>query len=711
MPAVRNGAWVQTPIDGFVLAKLEQTGLAPAPRAERHVLLRRLYLDLLGLPPTPQEQRAFLADSSPDALEKVVDGLLARPEYGQRWARHWLDAVRYAESNGYERDGAKPQVWRYRDYVIDSLNRDKPYDQFVLEQLAGDELEGSSAETQIATTFLRLGTWDDEPAEFTRDRYEQLDDMLSATATVFLGLTLRCARCHDHKFEPLTQRDYYQTLAVFEPLKRPQEVVSATHRKEFDRLVGTEQELRAYHEATQQVDAQIAAVKEKLSPLETTIRERLFAASDDSAKSSLPPEAVAAFREPPDKRSAEQKKLVEKFAETLDKEMTRTASDEERAEREGLRGQIGEFNAARPKEPPRAYTWYEDTPQAPETHIFKRGDPDQPLEEVLPAVPAVLAKERHAPPQPAAKSTGRRLWFARWMISPDNPLTARVMVNRIWQHHFGEGLVATENDFGVAGEQPSHPELLDWLAAEFMANGWRLKPLHRMLVLSSTYQQATANESATRRAADVDPANRLLWRWRQLRVESEVVRDSILAVSGQLNAQMSGPSVFPPIARAVLEGQSKPGDGWHTSEPWQASRRSIYIFVKRSLALPELEIMDAPDTTSSCEQRTVSTVAPQALTLLNGEFVRQQARHFAARLVAEAGADRRAQVERAFELALCRLPRPDELEAAVDFLNAQQRQIESDARDANKDPGDATQKALDAFCLVLLNANEFVYVE
>ncbi len=644
VPPVHQRDWPRTPIDAFLLARLEKTGLQPAPDADKRTLLRRVYLDLIGLPPTPQEQQAFLNDPSPDAFARVVDQLLARPEYGERWARHWLDVARYAESNGYERDGAKPNAWRYRDYVIDSFNRDKPFDRFVREQIAGDELPGSNAETQIATTFLRLGTWDDEPADFLVDRYDQLDDVLGTTTTVFLALTIRCARCHDHKFEPFSQKDYYQLLAVFEPLKRPEIVVSATHRKEQERFVGSEEELRRYwHGIGVQASLLTGALLPALSG-----QPRFWAASQLS--------------------------LMAKF---------------------------------QPSQPPQAHIWYEDSPQAPVTHLFRRGDPKRATVAVSPGLPTALVRQQPAPPTPLAHSTGRRLWLADWITRPDNPLTARVFVNRVWMHHFGNGLVATPNDFGVMGARPSHPELLDWLAGWFMAQGWRLKPLHRLIVLSHAYQISSIAE------ADAD-RNEQKWalfgRWRQRRLEAEVVRDSILAVSGQLNPQRGGPSVFPPLPRAVLEGQSRPGDGWGQSPPHQAARRSIYVFCKRSLAVPELELLDTPDTTSSCEQRPLSITAPQALTFLNGAFVQEQAAHWAARLRREAGEEPAAQVRRAFLLALCRPPRPDELRLALDFLSRQERQIESDARRRGQLTGDARQKALAAFCIVLLNTNEFFYM-
>jgi hypothetical protein len=612
VPWVRERAWIRTPIDAFILARLEKEHLRPAPPADRRTLLRRVYLDLIGLPPTVRELEAFLSDRSPAAYARVVEDLLARPQYGERWARHWLDVARYAETNGYERDGAKPSAWRYRDYVIRAFNADKPYDRFLTEQLAGDEIAGSNAETQIATTFLRLGTWDDEPADPVVDRYDQLDDVLGTTATAFMGVTLRCARCHNHKFDPFTQKEYYQMLAVFEPLKRPQK-----NRTDSDRLVGTEEELKTYR-------AGLAAAKTQ---------------------------------------------------------------------------------AVRLKDPPRAYIWYEDSPRAPVTHVFKRGDAHKPLGEVGPGLPNALVRRQPRPPQPLARSTGRRLWLARWLTQPDHPLVARVMVNRVWQGHFGTGLVPTANDFGMMGEEPSHPRLLDWLAAEFVAKGWSIKHLHRLIVLSNTYRMASGANPA---AAREDPADRLLWRWPQHRLQAEAVRDSVLAVSGQLNPRMGGPSIYPQIPRAVLEGQSRPGDGWGKSSPREAARRSVYIFVKRVLAVPELELLDAPDTTCSCEQRLVSTTAPQALTFLNGAFMHEQAGHFAARL--ESSEAPAARVRRAFELALGRPPRPKELKLSLDFLEVQRRQIDADIARGKMRAGDAGQKALEAFCLVLLNTNEFVYL-
>jgi Protein of unknown function (DUF1549)/Protein of unknown function (DUF1553) len=701
VPGVKDPAWVRTPVDAFVLARLEAAGLRPALPADPRTLLRRVYLDLIGLPPTPAEQKAFLEDASPDAYSRVVDALLARPEYGERWGRHWLDVARYAETNGYERDGPKPSAWRYRDYVIDAFNKDKPFDRFVIEQLAGDELPESDAETQIATTFLRLGTFDDEPANPHIDRYDQLDDVLGVTATAFLGLTLRCARCHDHKFEPFSQADYYRMLAVFEPLVRPQ-----NGRLELDRPVGTDIELAAYRQRIAKQEAERAELTRKIEACEGPIRSRLLAGAAGVKSTTLPPDAVAAFGAEPGKRTKAQTDLVKKYAAQLNKDVRAAATAEERTQLASLERDRTAVEARRPPEPPRGYIWHEQGTTAPVTHIFKRGDPDKPLAEVPPGLPAVLVRADPAKPIPTAHSTGRRTWLARWVASPDNPLTARVMVNRVWQHHFGRGIVATPNDFGVMGEAPTHPELLDWLAARFVADGWRLKPLHRLLVLSNTYRESSSL-GAREDASGNDRRLSLFGRRTQPRLEAEAVRDSILAVSSRLNARRGGPSVYPLLPRAVLDGQSMPGDGWGHSDPAEAARRSIYVYSKRAIAPPELELLDTPDTTSPCEQRTISTTAPQALTFLNGAFTQEQSAYFADRLSREAGAEAAERIRLAFALALCRPPRAEELALALDFLKRQERRIAAEAK--GKTPGDAAARALADFCLVLLNANEFVY--
>jgi hypothetical protein len=700
----------RNPVDRFVVARLRAEGVKPVGAADRRTLVRRLYLDLIGLPPSPDEVSAFLEDRSPNAVERLVDDLLSRPQYGERWARHWLDVVRYAETNGYERDGTKPEAWRYRDYVISALNRDKPYDRFLLEQLAGDEVEDSNASAQIATTFLRLGTWDDEPAEPKVDRYDQLDDILGTAATAFLGITLRCARCHDHKFEPFSQVDYYRMLAVFEPLKRPQD-----GRTELVRPVGTDRELAAYRADVAKAEGLLAGAWERIESLVRPEISQLLAPAAAGAKADgkplkLPAEAVKALQTEPGKRSESMRNLVWFFSQQLEDAARAIAPPEVKAALVPLDQRVAALKKARPEPPAHAYIWSEDGPKGPLTHVLKRGDPTRLGPAVEPGVPVVLASKQPDPPKPTSRSTGRRLWLGKWLTNPAHPLVARVIVNRIWQFHFGQGLVASSSDFGVMGDAPSHPELLDWLASEFVASGWQLKPLHRLIVLSRTYQQSAAFDA---RAAQLDANNVLLWHWRPRRLDAEVVRDAILAVSGGLNARMAGPSVYPTLPLEVLAGQSRPGEGWGKSDEREQCRRSVYVFAKRSLAVPELDLLDAPDSTSSCERRIVSTTGPQALTFLNGAFIQQQASHFAIRVRALAGPKPADQVAKAFSLALGRPPAPGESLAAIEFLAAQERQIKADAdiEKAKLDAAQAGQRALEAFCLVVLNMNEFVYIQ
>jgi hypothetical protein len=659
-------------------------------------LLRRVSLDLIGLPPTLEEQEQFLADESALAYAKVVDRLLARPEYGERWARHWLDVVRYAETNGYERDNDKPSVWRYRDYVIHSLNADKPYDRFITEQLAGDEIEGSNAETQIATTYLRLGPWDDEPADPLVDRYDQLDDIVGNTSASLIALTIRCARCHDHKFEPFTQRDYTRWLANFEPLKRPQ-----TGRDDLDRAVGTDAELAAVQQREQAIEMAAA----ELQDFESGVVRQAQAENRLGTAGNLPADVITALAIAPKERNDAQRKLIKDQMKPVEDFLTTTASGDDAFRLHQLREKLQQLTEKH-QPAPRAYVFFEEGPECGPAHVLKRGDPRSQGDEVGPGFPAVLVDAPPAPPAPTAKSTGRRLQLARWLTSPDHPLTARVIVNRLWQHHFGEGLVATENDFGIMGAAPSNQELLDWLSSELVAGGWKLKPMHRLMVLSRTYQMAAV---ATDRADKIDPENALLSYWRPRRLEAEAVRDCILAVAGTLNPAKGGPSIYPKLSEAVLATQSRPGSGWRTSSVQEAARRSIYICVKRTLLVPELEVLDLPSSETSCEQRIVSTVAPQALTFLNGEFTVEQSKAFADRLMREAGRDRAAQIKRAFALALCREPKPEEQSLAEQFLVQQQSLIESELRTASQPTEDAAWRALSAFCQVLLNSNEFVY--
>jgi hypothetical protein len=621
-PTVRDAGWVRNPIDAFILARLEAIGWKPAPPAAPPALLRRVHLDLTGLPPTLAEQDAFF--KNPTALDNVAAELLGRPTYGERWARHWLDVVRFAESNGYERDAAKPQAWRYRDYVIRALNDDKPFNRFVLEQIAGDELPDADAESLVATGFHRLGPWDDEPADPAEDRFDQLDDMVSTTSLAFLGLTMGCARCHHHKFDPLTMHDYYRLVAIFNPLKRPRD-----GRTELDLPVGTRPELQRQAER----DAAIADLKQA-------------ATKDVLGKVELG-ERIAALR-------------------------------------------------MKTPDLPRGYFMHEPSGPPPRTHLLVRGKASRHGPEVQPGFPTVLVKEQPRFPEPGTTSL-RRLTLAQWIASPENPLTARVIVNRVWHYHFGQGLVRTPNDFGTMGQPPTHPELLDWLASWFIENGWSMKKLHRLIIASNTYRMSKQTDADRMRD---DPDNARYWRFPYRRLEAEAIRDSVLAVSGELNPKMYGPSMHPPIPREALAGNSDLEKIWKASESREAARRTIYAFVKRALVVPMLEVFDLCDTTRSSEKRLTTTVAPQALNLFNSDFVQEQARHFAKRLVREAGDNPDRQIEHAYRLALARPPSGGERQALRAFLEAE----------AVRTGGpDARRAALVQFCRVIFNLNEFVY--
>ncbi len=631
VPAV-NSEWIKNPIDAFILDKLQQNHMKPAPPADARALLRRVYLDLTGLPPTLEEQNRPLD----------VDELLARPTYGERWARHWLDLARFAETNGYERDATKPNAWRYRDYVINVFNNDKPFNRFVLEQLAGDELPGANAETFTALGYYRLGPWDDEPADPETDRFDQLDDIVSTTSQVFLGLTLGCARCHNHKFEPLTARDYYSMVAIFNGLQRPRK-----GRTELDLPAGTWQEVAAASER----DRRIYACERRIEEIREPVRKKLAAAG--TAK--VEPEKVTEALTPEAKREI--------------------AANQERIDE--LRQSWANVQ--------RAYYLNEPNPQPPRTFLLVRGKAAQPGPEVPPAVPEILGKQP-AFPQPERTSL-RRLTLAQWLVSPENPLTARVIVNRVWQHHFGEGLVRTPSDFGVMGEKPTHPELLDWLATWFMDNGWSIKKLHRLILASNTYRMSKQWNSVY---GEQDPEDRLLWRMPYQRLEVEAIRDSALAASGQLNPKMFGPSMYPHIPPAAMEGSSDPDKIWKESDEHEASRRTIYAFIKRSMVVPMLEVMDLCDSSRTSAKRQNTSVATQALTLFNGDFVNRQSQHLADRLRKEAADDPARQIDLAYRLTLARPPKPAETTAMLDFLK---------------------REPLEQMCRVIFNLNEFAYVD
>jgi hypothetical protein len=694
VPVAADPAWNASPIDAFIRTVLDERGLMPAGEAEPLSWLRRVHLDLVGLPPTPDEQRAFAADPSPQARERVVDGLLRRPQYGERWGRHWLDVARYAETNGYEHDALRPHSWRYRDWVIAAFNQDLPYDRFVLHQLAGDEVEGSDAASQIATSFLCIGPFDHVSNDGRKAEFDLFDDMVGTTASAFLGLTLQCARCHDHKFEPLSQADYYRLLAAFEPLK----IDRGENQAGPVREVGTPAEIEARRAANAALDTEAAPIRldydaTRLAVLERVAR-RLDGPPQDRPKKGLQDtkaltQILDALRLVPPEREKKFRGLLTREDGRIEQSLAVEATAEELARLAGLKEKIAAIEARRPE--PMLASIFSEQAKPPVSRILLRGEHTMPGDEVSFAPPEVLLAGPPPEPQPTATTAGRRLALARWITGPAAPLAARVMVNRLWQYHFGVGLMNDANDFGIAGGTPTHPALLEWLANDFVRGGWTFKRLHRAIVLSRTYRLA-----ATPTDPQAQPGAETYAAWPVHRLDAEPIRDAILAASGQLNLKSTGPSIHPPFDQKIV-GNSARND-WKQSEPEEAARRSVYVFAKRAIPYPDLSILGQPESSVSCGKRAVATTSVQALLLLNGKFVARQGELMAARVRQEAGEDPAAQIGLAFALTLCRPPRPEEFEAARGFLASAPAGVTGPAADP-----------LTAFCVLLFNTNEFVY--
>jgi hypothetical protein len=956
VPRVGAVSWTKNPIDAFILARLEEKGLHPAPAADRVTLIRRATYDLTGLPPTPEEIDAFVNDRSPDAYEKLVDRLLSSQGYGEKWGRHWLDLVRFAETHGYERDSPKPFAWRYRDYVIRAFNADKPYDRFVQEQLAGDELDDATSETLIATGYYRLGLWDDEPADRLQLKYDVLDGIATTTSQVILGMTVGCARCHDHKKDPIPQKDYYRLLAFFsdvadmdsknlrrvstaeelkahqrdllekqqregklyqEQYRLEQQFLAALARNkgiEAGRLIGSDMvdlSYRFYRDTWDKLpdfdalkpedSGRIASGYFTLAPasrsesiglvfegklkvpakgsytffLESTDGARLVVngkpvidqpgkgTRKSEASTDLPvglvsirleyfnttgkPVVHVAWQGPgvarralSEENAGGQALLADSRQSGVEWQYTTTRPGRNWMQPDfdasawkkgkGGFGQVGTPGSVVRTAWQSRHIWlrksfevseipaglalslhhdddvevylngklihrgrgylveYRRYPLGPEAlaalrkgtnllavHCFQttggqyidaglladdqaslatllqqhgpsllgevtldryrsvkvqlersrdskppvprgvdvmcvvergrnpmrvltRGNPHVPGEVVTPAFPSVLSREPvKLPVVKSGQTSGKRRALAEWLTRPTNAVTARTMANRLWQYHFGRGIVPTSSDFGKLGEAPTHPELLNWLASELVAGGWKLKRMHRLIMLSNAYQMSS---KSTPEALAKDPANHLFWRFNMRRLTAEEIRDSMLAVGGNLNRRAGGPGIYPTIPRAVLAGQSVPGAGWGRSPPEEQARRSVYIHVKRSLIVPILETHDLADTDSSCAVRYTTTVPTQALGMLNGDFTNEQADLLAARLAAEVPGDLAGQVKRAIRLTTSRVPSSDEVKRDVAFIKDLQAQDKLD-----------DQAALKLYCLLALNANEFVYLD
>lgn len=702
-PRVQHVRSVRNPIDSFVLAKIEEVGLRPSLEADRRTLARRLYFDLTGLPPTPAQMQAYLEDRGPGAYERLVDRLLDSREYGEHWARQWLDVVRYSDSNGFDWDEFRRQAWRFRDYVVRAFNADKRFDQFIVEQLAGDELlEGPPRDEReqdllIATGYLRLGPHDNSAAAFNeqgRSRAELMADLVETTGSAFLGLTLACCRCHDHKYDPLSQADHFRMRAFFEGV-----------RFADDLPLDLAEEQRAIRQQHRGVEAEI-------KPLQTE-RENLLsparAALEAKRKAGLSAEDQALLDRRRADLSAEQKKKAEELEQRIkpsDKDVKAGLEAEEKKREAELAGQIEQLNKTKKPFTFGLLMTDSDSPP-PLTKILFQGDYKAEREAVEPGIISAL-DPNPAPPAKGQNSNtlGRRLALARWIASAENPLTARVIVNRVWQSHFGRGLVSTPNDFGLAGARPTHPELLDWLASEFMREGWSLKKLHRLIVTSATYRQRSSSAGAdsstliriggrAKEMAAFDSENKWLSRQNLRRLSAEQLRDALLAVSGKLARTAGGPPVWPELPAEVLaanpaflDDNAEKTKGWYPSAKPEQNVRSVFLVQKRTVKIPFLETFDLPDNAVSCPRRNESVVAPQALSLLNGPLAVECARTFAARLDPKAwGED---SVRQAFALAFQRAPDAEELEACLRL---------------------ARSRGLAALCRSLLNANEFVYVD
>jgi len=664
VPKVENAAWVKTPIDAFVLARMERGGVMPAKAADRSILLRRVTVDLTGLPPSPEEIDAFVNDPNQNAYVNVVERLLASPHYGERWGQHWLDVVRYADTDGFEYDALRPDAWRYRDYVVKSFNNDKPFDRFILEQLAGDELAPGDQESLAAVGFNRLAAWRKNAGNQDEDmnRNEVLTEQANAVGAVFMGTTLACARCHDHLFDPIKQSDYYRLQAFFAPAVFKETSLASPEAQ------------KAWDAKAKSVKAEMEKVKKALADMEQDWKKRLL----DAKRSQLSEAERQALAVPADQRNAEQKALAAQANFLLASKVDDTGRKflkELKDRKKAMMAALDDIESRMPEPLPAVWGIADERKNIPQIHILDRGMHASKGNRVGPRVPGLFLPDDSPEYEDDNHSngTGRRLALARWLASSENPLTARVMVNRLWHYHFGRGIVATPNDFGAQGAPPTHPELLDWLATEFVQQKWSVKAMHRLMVLSSTYQTASEGEPEKLSAAgqSKDPGNNLFWRYNRRRIEAEAVRDAMLNVAGNFNPKAGGPAVLVPVQPVLVEQLYKPKQWAVTANPSEHHRRTIYLIAKRNLRLPFMEAFDAPDLQNSCARREQSTHALQSLELLNGSFSNDQARVFAGRLLKEKGWNPNALVQRAFRLATGREPTAQETQIAARFLSKQ----------------------------------------
>lgn len=811
-PNVSDKAWADNPIDAFIYANLKKQKLEPNPPADKLVLLRRAYYDLTGLPPTEEQANTFLLDDSPRAWENLINQLLDSPHYGEKWGRHWLDVARWAESNGYERDGNKRNMWKYRDYVINAVNQDKPYDEFIIDQLAGDVKPGADAKSVTATGFLHLGLYDDEPADEEQFYYDYYDDLINTVSRSMLASSMSCARCHDHKVDPITQKDYYQflshfkalnipfrirnqdisTVSIFDPEKETElnaklekgiaDIIlprlkvwqAANHLRkqsstadlyptnlhfgyimdDWNTAHGDLDSIDYFYEgALPGGTVHITPDLTQITPAKTVPSSYVITGKFNQAEAGprtfkvtinggawmyLGDELVFSkvglntitedFTIDLPAGTHDLKLIFGRHTDiqfTLDlltdgkpikwvtgtrwRQIKGAANDaiKDSTDNGGDWGSIFKDNLALENKAVEAFKPLQETmeaslvtaafnmPEVKPTYIMYRGNPHAPGEEVLPGLPTVMGNQL---PDSVSKDADRRLQLAHWIASAENPLTSRVAVNRIWQHHFGRGLVRSSEEFGGLGSKPTHPELLDWLANEFVRNGWTMKPLHRLIMTSNTYQMSSApNDEALTK----DPLNDHFWRFDMRRLTAEEIRDSILMVSNHLNSQVGGPSVFPTLPEEVLATASRAYQRWdlEAGEEHQ-NRRSIYTFTRRSLLDPMMSTFDSADTDTSCPVRFNTTVPSQALTMMNSQFIADHAERIAKTLkpLADQGLD--SVVNEGFTQVLGRLPNDEERKVSIELIQSMQSDFDHDL---------AT--AINRFALMMLNLNEFVFLD
>ena len=725
-------------IDSFINEKLQGRGLPPAPRADRRTLIRRATIDLTGLPPTPEEVEAFVNDAAIDAWPKVIERLLSSPRYGERWGRHWLDVVRYADTNGYSNDFERPNAWRYRDYVIRSFNRDKPYDQFIREQIAGDELAPNDREALIATGFLRAGPWEHTVMSVeavTRQMF--LDDVTHATATTFLSLTLGCARCHDHKFDPLPTRDYYRMQAIFATTEFARPPVSLLQEENASQFAPAKS---YFEEIVRRLKAHADLVDERVK--QHLMRERGVSRIDEVPKEEL----EKALRNKPGLSEAEREE-----ARRFQRQSPLYRGALERFEPKAFSVSSGPLDGFTDGGPKLKYPMRADY-KTPEVRILAGGNLSSAGAAVTPGLLSALERYGNYPaPEIPQTVSGRRTALSNWIANPKNPLTPRVMVNRIWQWHFGKGIAADSNNFGKMGKKPTHPELLDWLAANFIEQGWSVKAIHRAIMLSEVYQRAS-NHPQMEALKNQDPNNELLAYYSPQRMEAEVLRDSILFVSGELSLDAGGPGTFPQInedvARQPLQRMGSSSPAYHyqaSAKKRDRNRRTIYTFQERSLVDPMIDVFDGPSLDLSCERRRASTVPTQAFALFNSQFAHDMALAFAVRLEREESSTQ-DRLARAFRLVYGRAPDQREIAMAIEHLQRLEQlhrtvpappkpkptplvprisSVPAGATNATEQQEDAAiayeenlhpsqvrpeTRALADMALVLLNSNEFVYI-